>query len=89
MSGTRKAHHSGSYARDAARVRARANADPTTRCWQCGKTKAEHGRKWQAGHEHDGVPNSRLLPECERCNTSRGAAHGNRMRRGLNPSRDW
>lgn len=82
-------HHSGDYARRAAQVRAAAQASPGTKCWQCGLTQAEHGRKWTAGHERDGDPTSRLLPECERCNYSRGASAGNRRRIGLKPTRNW
>ncbi len=76
-------HHSGSYQRRAKQVRDQANADTGTRCWQCGKTQQEHGRAWTAGHEHDGDPSSRLLPECAGCNYSRGATAGNRRRQGL------
>lgn len=81
---TKGPHRTGDYARRAALVRAAAAADVSTKCWQCGLTQAEHGRKWTAGHERDGDPTARLLPECERCNYSRGASAGNRRRRGLN-----
>ena len=80
---TKGPHHSGDYQRRAKQVRDAANRDPSTRCWQCGQTQAEHGRAWTAGHEHDGDPNSRLLPECARCNYKRGATAGNRRRAGL------
>jgi hypothetical protein len=75
------AHHRGDYARRARAVRAAAYANPSTRCWQCGRTLAEHGRKWTAGHTRDGDPTAPLLPECEPCNFGRGAAMGNRNRR--------
>lgn len=80
---TKGPHHSGDYQRRSKQVRDAANRDPSTRCWQCGKTQAEHGRAWTAGHERDGDPLSRLLPECARCNYSRGATAGNRRRAGL------
>ena len=55
------AHRRGSYQRDARRLTRLAYADPTTRCWRCGRTLVEHpphktGRAptWQAGHVNDG-----------------------------------
>ena len=81
-------HRSSSYRRRAKLVRDAAKCDPTTKCWVCHRTKAEHGRPWHAGHVIDGHPDSVLLPECEKCNTSRGAARGNRMR-SLGITRDW
>ncbi len=80
MSGHRKAWHSGSYQRQAAAVRARADADPATRCWRCGRTRAEHRSKWQAGHVIDGQVGGELRAECTPCNASAGAVRGNRMR---------
>lgn len=73
-------HYRGDYNRRARAVRQAAYLNPDTRCWQCGRTLAEHGRKWQAGHVVDGQANGMLRPECEQCNTSRGAAMGNRKR---------
>jgi hypothetical protein len=35
---------------------------------------------WQAGHVVDGQTNGQLLAEHARCNSSAGAAHGNRTR---------
>lgn len=89
MPGRKRAHYRGSYARRAAAVRRAAERDPTTRCWRCGRTKAEHGRPWHAGHLHDGQVDGPLRPECEQCNTSAGAAAGNRRRKGLETTRDW
>ena len=80
MSGQRKPWHAGTYAQHAETVRAAANNNRDTRCWRCGQTQAEHGRPWQAGHVTDGRINGELRAECERCNTSAGAARGNRMR---------
>ena len=80
MSGARKPWHAGSYAKRAEQVRARADADPTTQCWRCGRTKAEHQSPWQAGHVIDGQTNGELRAECRPCNTSAGATRGNRMR---------
>lgn len=80
MSGTRKPWHAGNFARRARAVRDAANRNPDTRCWRCGRTKAEHGRPWHAGHLNDSEIGGPLAPECEPCNTSHGAAHGNRNR---------
>lgn len=89
-------HHRGTYARRAALVRARAYADPTTVCWRCGRTLAEHpphrtGRPatWTAGHVEDGRIDGQLLPEASTCNYSAGASTGNRRRRGLRTTRNW
>ncbi len=88
----RKAWHSGRYPELAALVRRRANADPTTRCGQlpdgtihpkgCGQ-HARPGDPWQAGHVVDGKivhTITDLMPQHRSCNTSDGAARGNRMR---------
>ena len=88
MPARQRDHYRGDYNRRARAVRQAAWLNPDTRCWQCGRTQAEHGRKWQAGHVIDGQANSLLRPECEPCNTSRGATRGNRMR-GQGTTRDW
>lgn len=77
-----RAHRDPLYQRRAKLVRAAAYANPTTRCWRCGRTLAEHRRRWHAGHviEGDNSPTGPLAPECEPCNLSHGAAYGNRMR---------
>jgi hypothetical protein len=80
MSGERKPWHSGTYVKHAEAVRNRANADPTYRCWRCGRTRSEHGTAWQAGHVIDGQVGGELRAECTPCNTSAGATRGNRMR---------
>lgn len=87
----RGAHHRGSYQVRARHVREQALANPATQCWRCGRTAAEHGRRWHAGHLRDGDPNSPLLPECEPCNTSAGARLGNQLRRSsqFRTSRRW
>jgi hypothetical protein len=85
----RPAHRRHGYDARAAAVRRAAYANPNTRCWQCKRTIAEHGRKWTAGHTVDGDPFCPLLPECESCNYRRGAAMGNARRIGLEPSREW
>jgi hypothetical protein len=82
-------HHRGSHQRRAKKITAAADADPTTRCWRCGRTKAEHGRRWHAGHLVDGQVNGPLAAECEPCNTSAGARRGNQRRAGLRTTRDW
>ena len=93
-----RAHHSGRYHAQAKAVRAAANADPTTRCWACGRTLAEHPphrngspARWTAGHVNDGQVGGPLLPEASTCNFSRGARMGNARRRmaNLNTSREW
>jgi len=83
MSGSRKAWHAGLYRKLAPLVVARADANPSTRCPTCNRTKAQHGRAWQAGHVIDGkvvTTITDLVAECEPCNTSKGATRGNRMR---------
>lgn len=78
-----KPHHSGLYRKLAPLVVARADADPSTRCPTCNRTKAEHRRPWQAGHVIDGkivTSITDLVAECEQCNTSKGARRGNAMR---------
>lgn len=85
MTGKRgKAHHGGSYGRRAALVRGAANANPDTRCWRCGGTKAEgvrqwgdQGGRWTAGHVQDGQVNGELRPEHAHCNSVAGAHYGN------------
>lgn len=79
-------HHSGSYHRRAAKVRAAAWANPDTRCWRCHLTIAQihqdHPRaKWTAGHLVDGQIDGTLLPECSPCNYSHGARTGNAKRK--------
>ncbi len=95
MPARKRDHYRGSYAREAAEVRRRANADPSTRCQRCGLTLAEHrphrsGRPatWDAGHVHDGQVGGPLGPEVSTCNRSAGAAEGNRRRRGFR-TRKW
>lgn len=89
MPGRDQSHYRGTYWRDSARIRALAYANPHTRCWRCGRTRAEHGRPWQAGHIHDGQVGGPLAPECQPCNASAGARLGNQRRRGLRTSRSW
>ena len=78
-------HHKGSYDRRSRAVVAAAKADPTTVCWRCGKTLAQHPDtkagnppKWSAGHVIDSHPDSPLLPEVLSCNARAGALIGNR-----------
>lgn len=98
MPARNRAHYRGTYGRRAREVRRRANADPSTRCWRCGRTLDQHephhdGRPphWQAGHLIDADPSSPLAPEASTCNTSAGATAGNtgRRRRGNPHSRRW
>jgi len=97
MPGKNRGHYDARYRSDAAKVRASANRDPLTRCWRCGLTLAEHaahktGRPptWDAGHIHDGVPGSPLMPEASTCNRTAGAHLGHQRRRmTLTTSRRW
>jgi hypothetical protein len=82
------AHHRGSYAARARKLRAAANADPLTRCWRCGRTLAEvPGSTWDAGHYLDN-PNGELYAEHSTCNRSAGATLGN-QRRTQGTTRRW
>lgn len=88
------AHHKGTFHQQSERVRRAAYASPLTRCWRCGLTLAEiraqkPNAKWQAGHLVDGQINGALAPECSPCNTSHGAAAGNRKRGKPDVSRPW
>lgn len=91
------AHRRGQHGqRHAKAVVDRANNDPTTRCWRCGKTLDEHAPHkdgtrptWQAGHTRDGDPTCQLLPEASTCNTAAGAIARNRRNRNLQPTRNW
>lgn len=84
-------HRTPQYRRRSALVRARAYANPDTRCWRCGLTRAEHGTTWDAGHLNDGQVDGPLAAECARCNRSAGAAIGaaTRKRRRLGNTRAW
>ena len=89
MARSKRPHHQGGYQAQARAVRNAANADPSTRCWRCNQTKAEHKQPWQAGHLHDGQAGGILMPECRRCNASAGATYGNNLRRAFKPTRNW
>jgi len=83
-------HHRGpGYTRRARNVRLSAYADPTTRCWRCGRTRAEHGQPWQAGHLIDGQIGGELRAECRECNARAGRELGMRRRVRLTTSRKW
>lgn len=86
-----KLRRTGTDHRRAARIREQAYADPATRCWRCGRTRAEHGRAWHAGHVRSGDPRSPVLPECAECNLRDAALTTNllRRRRRLHPTRRW
>ena len=88
----RAAHHRGTFGRRALALVAAANADPTTRCWRCGKTLTAHGPtrtgrppKWSAGHVNKGEVNGQLLPEVLSCNVAAENEHRIALRR----SRTW
>jgi hypothetical protein len=53
-----QAHHrKPKYVQGSAIVRRRANHDPLTVCWRCGRTRNQHdwdAGPWQAGHTIDG-----------------------------------
>jgi hypothetical protein len=87
-------HHRGAdYERRAADVRARANANPATTCWRCGKTKAQHGQPWEAGHITDGKIGGELRAECRRCNRKAGGRRSvelrKKRRQPTNTTRRW
>ena len=82
-----KPHYRGSYHVRSRQVRDAANADPSTRCWRCGRTLAMHephknGKpaRWTAGHIRDSDPTSPLAAEASTCNKAAGATYGNRLR---------
>jgi len=85
---SRKAHYqSAIYDRRAKAVRDAARADPSTRCWRCGRTLDQHPlsktgkpQQWVAGHVIDSDPASPLRAEASSCNAAAGARTGN-MRR--------
>ncbi len=74
--------HDAAHDRRSRVLRARAYADPATRCWRCGRTlaevkAAEPTRKvvWHAGHT--GGPLEPVLAECSLCNWRASAAKTN------------
>lgn len=90
------AHHRGTYHRRSLALVAAARADPSTRCWRCGKTRDQFGTystgrpvDWDAGHVIAGDPDSPLLPECGRCNRAAGARLGNKRRNANRYTRVW
>lgn len=92
MPALNRRHYRGDYARRAAAIRAAAYADPLTRCARCGLTlDAVPGATWDAGHVHDGQPDSPLRPEHSTCNRSAGAALSTprRLARRINATRQW
>ena len=88
MAKTKAAHHRGDYQIRSARVRAAANADPSTTCWRCGQT-AKAGDPWQAGHTRDSDPTAPLAPEHRSCNAAAGARLTNKRRNKPKRSRTW
>lgn len=79
MSGTKKPWHNSQHDAAARILNAQADADPTTRCWRCGRTMAEIRRtkpraRWQAGHLIDGVSAAGYGHECSECNARAGQA---------------
>lgn len=96
MPGRIRRHYGGDYARRARAVRTAANADPSTRCWRCGRTLAQHPRHktgkaatWQAGHLNDGQEGGPLAPEASTCNSVAGAKAGAARKRSFRTSRRW
>jgi len=90
------AHHRGAHQTIARRITTAANANPSTTCWRCGKTLAQHrphktGRAvtWQAGHIVDGNSSAGYAAEASTCNTSAGATAGNAQRSREPHSRHW
>lgn len=95
----RSHHRDPVYIRAAAILRRDAYADPDTQCWRCLRKLHECGPNgdgthrngkpatWHAGHTIDGDNTAPLAPECSPCNTSHGAAAGNRARN--RHTEDW
>ena len=80
-------HHRGTYHTRSQALLAAAKADPTTRCWRCGRTLAEHPPttrgnppRWSAGHVVKGQPEGQLLPEVLSCNVRAENEHRRRNR---------
>lgn len=78
-----RSHYTGTYQARARHVRDAAYADPTTPCWRCGRTLAQHRiphptlpwtptPRWHAGHTIDANSNAPLAPEANCCNTTAG-----------------
>ncbi len=88
MSKPKPLHYRGNYQVQAKKVRDNAYADPTTRCWRCQQTLAQHRQPWHAGHLHDGQAGSPLAAECAQCNQSAGQARGTRLGQRQH-SRPW
>lgn len=91
------AHRRGNHShRHAARIVNAANRDPDTQCWRCNNTlpncrpmKDGTPSRWTAGHERDGDPTCRLLPECSRCNLEAGGKLTANRHGVTKPTRDW
>lgn len=81
----------GDYPRRAKTVRDAANADPTTKCWRCGRTLIEHGPgdTWQAGHIRSSDPTSPLAPEARSCNIREMLHRRNHPERAEPRSKQW
>ena len=81
-----RSHYSGTFQKDARRVRKAAYDDPSTKCPTCGLTleQAQVGARtpvtWDAGHMLDGVKGSPLIAQHSSCNRSAGARAGNAKR---------
>jgi len=86
MPGKRRDHYGGSYRSRADRLKAEARADPSTRCWRCGRLADPKLGDWTAGHVRDGDPTSPLMPEHAKCNFSAG---GKSRFDGFPTSRQW
>lgn len=94
MANVKAPHHKGRYQQLAAKIRAAANADPTTRCWRCRRTLAQirAGKpraRWTAGHVNDGQVDGPLAPECSPCNFAAGARVTNTRRSTLRTPLTW
>ncbi len=85
-----KPHYTNGYMAQARALRHAAHADPSTRCWRCGRTLAEARQDdpsdtWQAGHLVDGEVGGALAPEHRSCNARAGQRARERKRHGY----DW
>lgn len=97
MAKVKPAHYRGSYHKQSRKVRDAAKANPSTRCWRCGRTLVEHPRHangrapyWTAGHVNDAQVGGELRAEASVCNFGAGAErretlHGRRNQ----TTREW
>ncbi len=77
-------HNTPAHRQARARIIPPAYADPTTRCWRCGRTLAEvrevkPDATWDCGH----LPGGGWAAECSPCNRGAGARERNAKSRSI------